>query len=208
MYIAIAGNIGRGKRTLTEMLTERYRGKAYYEVSDNPYIGDFYENMNRWSFNLQIYFLGSRIQQTMDILHNTTGDIVQDRTVYEDAYIFADNLHRMGLMSGRDFDTYMSIFGLITNLVPQPDVLIYLKASVPTLIAQIRHRGRAYEMNIDEQYLNRLNERYEEWIQNIYKGEVIVIDKDREDFVEDPSVMEKICALLDEKRAALEKTRE
>ena len=206
MYIAIAGNIGSGKTTLTEMLTERYRAKAYYEVSDNPYIGDFYENMNRWSFNLQIYFLGSRIQQTMDILHNTTGDIVQDRTVYEDAYIFADNLHRMGLMSGRDFDTYMSIFGLITNLVPQPDVLIYLKASVPTLIAQIRHRGRAYEMNIDEQYLNRLNERYEEWIQNIYKGEVIVIDKDREDFVEDPSVMEKICALL--KRAALEKTRE
>ncbi len=208
MYIAIAGNIGSGKTTLTEMLTERYRAKAYYEVSDNPYIGDFYENMNRWSFNLQIYFLGSRIQQTMDILHNTTGDIVQDRTVYEDAYIFADNLHRMGLMSGRDFDTYMSIFGLITNLVPQPDVLIYLKASVPTLIAQIRHRGRAYEMNIDEQYLNRLNERDEEWIQNIYKGEVIVIDKDREDFVEDPSVMEKICALLDEKRAALEKTRE
>lgn len=208
MYIAIAGNIGSGKTTLTEMLTERYRAKAYYEVSDNPYIGDFYENMNRWSFNLQIYFLGSRIQQTMDILHNTTGDIVQDRTVYEDAYIFAENLHRMGLMLGRDFDTYMSIFGLITNLVPQPDVLIYLKASVPTLIAQIRHRGRAYEMNIDEQYLNRLNERYEEWIQNIYKGEVIVIDKDREDFVEDPSVMEKICALLDEKRAALEKTRE
>ena len=208
MYIAIAGNIGSGKTTLTEMLTERYRAKAYYEVSDNPYIGDFYENMNRWSFNLQIYFLGSRIQQTMDILHNTTGDIVQDRTVYEDAYIFADNLHRMGLMLGRDFDTYMSIFGLITNLVPQPDVLIYLKASVPTLIAQIRHRGRAYEMNIDEQYLNRLNERYEEWIQNIYKGEVIFIDKDREDFVEDPSVMEKICALLDEKRAALEKTRE
>ena len=208
MYIAIAGNIGSGKTTLTEMLTERYRAKAYYEVSDNPYIGDFYENMNRWSFNLQIYFLGSRIQQTMDILHNTTGDIVQDRTVYEDAYIFADNLHRMGLMLGRDFDTYMSIFGLITNLVPQPDVLIYLKASVPTLIAQIRHRGRAYEMNIDEQYLNRLNERNEEWIQNIYKGEVIVIDKDREDFVEDPSVMEKICALLDEKRAALEKTRE
>lgn len=208
MYIAIAGNIGSGKTTLTEMLTERYRAKAYYEVSDNPYIGDFYENMNRWSFNLQIYFLGSRIQQTMDILRNTTGDIVQDRTVYEDAYIFADNLHRMGLMSGRDFDTYMSIFGLITNLVPQPDVLIYLKASVPTLIAQIRRRGRAYEMNIDEQYLNRLNERYEEWIKNIYKGEVIVIDKDREDFVEDPSVMEKICALLDEKRAALEKTRE
>ncbi len=207
MYIAIAGNIGSGKTTLTQMLTERYAAKAYYEVSNNPYIGDFYEDMSRWSFNLQIYFLGSRIQQTMDILRNTTGDIVQDRTVYEDAYIFADNLHRMGLMSGRDFDTYMSIFGLITNLVPQPDVLIYLKASVPTLIAQIRRRGRAYEMNIDEEYLNRLNKRYEEWIEHIYKGEVIVVDKDREDFVEDPSVMEKICARLEEKRAALEKAK-
>lgn len=136
MYIAIAGNIGSGKTTLTEMLTERYGAKAYYEQSDNPYIGDFYNDMNRWSFNLQMYFLGSRIQQTMDILRSGPVDIFQDRTVYEDAYIFADNLHRMGLMSGRDFDTYMSIFGLITNLVPRPDLLIYLKASVPTLISQ------------------------------------------------------------------------
>lgn len=141
MYIAIAGNIGSGKTTLTEMLTERYGAKAYYEQSDNPYIGDFYNDMNRWSFNLQMYFLGSRIQQTMDILRSGPVDIFQDRTVYEDAYIFADNLHRMGLMSGRDFDTYMSIFGLITNLVPRPDLLIYLKASVPTLISQIRRRG-------------------------------------------------------------------
>ena len=150
MYIAIAGNIGSGKTTLTEMLTERYGAKAYYEQSDNPYIGDFYNDMNRWSFNLQMYFLGSRIQQTMDILRSGPVDIFQDRTVYEDAYIFADNLHCMGLMSGRDFDTYMSIFGLITNLVPRPDLLIYLKASVPTLISQIRKRGREYEMNIDE----------------------------------------------------------
>ena len=192
MYIAIAGNIGSGKTTLTEMLTERYGAKAYYEQSDNPYIGDFYNDMNRWSFNLQMYFLGSRIQQTMD------------RTVYEDAYIFADNLHRMGLMSGRDFDTYMSIFGLITNLVPRPDLLIYLKASVPTLISQIRRRGRAYEMNIDEQYLRRLNDRYDDWIENIYRGEVLVIDKDREDFVADAAVMEKICARLDRKREELE----
>ena len=150
MYIAIAGNIGSGKTTLTEMLTERYGAKAYYEQSDNPYIGDFYNDMNRWSFNLQMYFLGSRIQQTMDILRSGPVDIFQDRTVYEDAYIFADNLHRMGLMSGRDFDTYMSIFGLITNLVPRPDLLIYLKACVPTLISQIRKRGREDEMNIDE----------------------------------------------------------
>ena len=204
MYIAIAGNIGSGKTTLTEMLTERYGAKAYYEQSDNPYIGDFYNDMNRWSFNLQMYFLGSRIQQTMDILRSGPVDIFQDRTVYEDAYIFADNLHRMGLMSGRDFDTYMSIFGLITNLVPRPDLLIYLKASVPTLISQIRRRGRAYEMNIDEQYLRRLNDRYGDWIENIYRGEVLVIDKDREDFVADAAVMEKICARLDRKREELE----
>lgn len=204
MYIAIAGNIGSGKTTLTEMLTERYGAKAYYEQSDNPYIGDFYNDMNRWSFNLQMYFLGSRIQQTMDILRSGPVDIFQDRTVYEDAYIFADNLHRMGLMSGRDFDTYMSIFGLITNLVPRPDLLIYLKASVPTLISQIRRRGRAYEMNIDEQYLRRLNDRYDDWIENIYRGEVLVIDKDREDFVADAAVMEKICARLDRKREELE----
>ena len=186
------------------MLTERYGAKAYYEQSDNPYIGDFYNDMNRWSFNLQMYFLGSRIQQTMDILRSGPVDIFQDRTVYEDAYIFADNLHCMGLMSGRDFDTYMSIFGLITNLVPRPDLLIYLKASVPTLISQIRRRGRAYEMNIDEQYLRRLNYRYDDWIEHIYRGEVLVIDKDREDFVADAAVMEKICARLDRKREELE----
>lgn len=203
MYIAIAGNIGSGKTTLTEMLSGRYGATAYYEQSDNPYIGDFYNDMNRWSFNLQISFLGSRIRQTMDMLRDDSTDIFQDRTVYEDAYIFADNLHRMRLMSGRDFDTYMSIFGLITNLVPQPDLLIYLKAGVPTLISQIRRRGREYEMNIDEQYLRRLNERYDYWIENIYRGEVFVIDKDREDFVADASVMEKICARIDARRTAL-----
>ena len=197
MYIAIAGNIGSGKTTLTEILTRRYGAKAYLEDTDNPYIGDFYEDMNRWSFNLQISFLGSRIRRTMDMLSENAEVIFQDRTVYEDAHIFADNLHRMGLMSSRDFGTYMKIFNLVTNLIPKPDLLIYLKAGVPTLTAQIRRRGRAYEMNIDEAYLSRLNEKYEHWINDLYDGEVFVIDKDREDFVSDPAVLEKLCARLD-----------
>ena len=198
MYIAIAGNIGSGKTTLTRMLTQRYNAKAYYEESDNPYIGDFYNDMNRWSFNLQISFLGSRIQQTMEMLADSkSGVIFQDRTIYEDAHIFADNLHQMGLMSTRDIETYMKIFRLITSLIPRPDLLIYLKAGVPTLISQIRKRGREYEMNIDEAYLSRLNEKYEHWINDLYDGEVFVIDKDREDFVSDPAVLEKLCARLD-----------
>ena len=180
MYIAIAGNIGSGKTTLTQMLTERYAAKCYLEECDNPYIGDFYENMNRWAFNLQISFLGSRIQQTMDMLSDSeSGVIFQDRTIYEDAHIFADNLHEMGLMTTRDIETYMKIFRLVTSLIPQPDLLIYLKASVPTLISQIRKRGREYEMNIDERYLKRLNDKYNHWIDKIYEGEVLVIDKTR-----------------------------
>lgn len=199
MYIAIAGNIGSGKTTLTRILTERYNAKVYLEECNNPYIGDFYEDMNRWSFNLQIYFLGSRIQQTMDMLadNRDSGAIFQDRTIYEDAHIFADNLHEMGLMASRDIETYMKLFRLMTTLIPKPDLLIYLKASVPTLISQIRKRGREYEMNIDELYLKRLNDKYNNWIDNIYEGDVLVVDKDHEDFVSDPTVLEKICARLD-----------
>ena len=199
MYIAIAGNIGSGKTTLTQILTKRYDAKCYLEECDNPYIGDFYEDMNRWSFNLQIYFLGSRIQQTMDMLavNRDSGAIFQDRTIYEDAHIFADNLHEMGLMASRDIETYMKLFRLMTTLIPKPDLLIYLKASVPTLISQIRKRGREYEMNIDELYLKRLNDKYNNWIDNIYEGDVLVVDKDHEDFVSDPTVLEKICAHLD-----------
>lgn len=197
MYIAIAGNIGSGKTTLTRILTERYNAKAYLEECNNPYIGDFYEDMNRWSFNLQIYFLGSRIQQTMDMLADSgKGVIFQDRTIYEDAHIFADNLHEMGLMATRDIETYMKIFSLVTTLIPRPDLLIYLKASVPTLISQIRKRGREYESNIDEMYLKRLNDKYNHWIEHLYDGDVLVIDKDHEDF-SDPAVLEKICARLD-----------
>ena len=202
MYIAIAGNIGSGKTTLTQILTKRYDAKCYLEECDNPYIGDFYEDMNRWSFNLQISFLGSRIQQTMDMLSETgRGDIIQDRTIYEAAHIFAENLHEIGLMATRDIETYMKIFHLVTALIPKPDLLIYLKASVPTLISQIRKRGREYEMNIDELYLKRLNDKYNDWIEHNYDGEVLVVDKDHEDFVSNPAVLERICARLDALKA-------
>ncbi|MBO5692958.1 MAG: deoxynucleoside kinase, partial [Tidjanibacter sp.] len=182
MYIAIAGNIGSGKTSLTEILSAHYGAKAYYEDIDNPYIADFYEDMNRWSFNFQMFFLGSRINQTLQMLSESTGNVVQDRTIHEDAHIFAGNLHQMGLMSSRDYGTYMKIFTLATDLVPAPDILIYLKASVPTLVRQILKRGREYEKNIDLEYLERLNNRYNEWIAS-YKGKLLTINIDEIDFV-------------------------
>ena len=191
MYIAIAGNIGCGKTSLTKILSERTGAKAYFEESDNPYIGDFYDDMNRWSFNLQIYFLGQRIRQAKEILA-TGSDLIQDRTIYEDAYIFAANLHVSGLMTTRDYNTYLKIFDLATGLIARPDLLIYLKASVPTLIHQIRKRGRAYEMSIQEEYLERLNRKYEEWIGRNYDGEILTIDVDHTDFIADPSSLDDL----------------
>ena len=201
MYIAIAGNIGSGKTSLTEILSAHYGAKAYYEDIDNPYIADFYEDMNRWAFNFQMFFLGSRINQTLQMLGESTGHVVQDRTIHEDAHIFAGNLHQMGLMSSRDYGTYMKIFTLATDLVPSPDILIYLKASVPTLVRQILKRGREYEKNIDLEYLERLNNRYNEWI-STYKGKLLTINIDEIDFVGKPEIIDTILPNLEELNAA------
>ena len=172
---------------------------------DNPYINDFYEDMNRWAFQLQVYFLGSRIQQTMNMLSDGSEHIFQDRTIYEDAHIFAGNLHQMGLMSSRDFGTYMKLFDISSNLIPKPDLLIYLKASVPTLVSQIRRRGRDYEQNIDSEYLQRLNDKYNDWIDNGYDGEIFVIDKDKDDFVENESVLDSLYERLEQIRLSQKK---
>ncbi|MFI3319211.1 MAG: deoxynucleoside kinase [Rikenellaceae bacterium] len=197
MYIAIAGNIGSGKTTLTERLAAHYGAHAHYEDPDNPYIGDFYDAMSRWSFNLQVYFLSSRIQQTKEMLEQKEAEgwsyLFQDRTIYEDAHIFATNLNEMGLLSSRDFATYMKTFQLFEGFLPKPDLLIYLRASVPKLVEQIKKRGREYESNIDSEYLKCLNEKYEHWIENIYKGNLLIIDKDKDDFEEDTDIFKQIC---------------
>ena len=184
MHIAIAGNIGAGKTTLTQLLAKHYKWEAQLEdVVDNPYLDDFYNQMERWSFNLQVYFLNSRFRQVLQI-RKSGKDIIQDRTIYEDANIFAPNLHAMGLMTNRDFDNYSSLFNLMESLVEAPDLLIYLRSSIPNLVSQIHKRGRDYENSISIDYLSRLNERYEAWIHNYQKGRLLVIDVDDLDFVE------------------------
>ncbi|MBP7075512.1 MAG: deoxynucleoside kinase [Bacteroidales bacterium] len=182
MHIAIAGNIGSGKTTLTRLLAKHYSWTPHYEdVEDNPYLTDFYDDMQRWSFNLQIYFLNSRFNQILDI-RKSGKTVIQDRTIYEDAYIFAPNLHAMGLMTSRDFDNYFSLFNLMSSLVMPPDLLIYLRASVPTLVQQIQQRGRKYENTIRLDYLQRLNERYEAWINGYKLGKLLIVDVDHTDF--------------------------
>jgi deoxyadenosine/deoxycytidine kinase len=182
MHIAIAGNIGSGKTTLTRLLSKHFNWKPHYEdVENNPYLHSFYEDMQRWSFNLQVYFLNSRFRQVIDI-RKSGKKVIQDRTIYEDAKIFAPNLHSMNLMSTRDFENYMSLFELMSSFIQAPDLLIYLKASVPTLVEQIQSRGRDYEESIRLDYLKLLNERYEDWISTYTVGKLLIIEVDHMDF--------------------------
>ncbi len=182
MYIAISGNIGSGKTSLTEMLAERLGWKAYYEDVSNPYLDDFYQDMKRWSFNLQMCFLSKKIEQVLAIVQDKS-DVIQDRTIFEEAYIFVANLQGMGLMSKRDYDTYMEFFNLFTQIIRKPDLVVYLKSSVPTLISQIQKRGREFELGIQPEYLERLNRLYDHWVEKEYEGRVLVVDVDRYDFV-------------------------
>lgn len=183
MHIAIAGNIGAGKTTLTQLLAKNFNWKPQFEdVDQNPYLDDFYNNMEKWAFNLQIYFLGSRFRQIKEI-RDCGLDIIQDRTIHEDAYIFASNLHDMGLLMTRDYENYLTVFNLMNSFVQAPDLLIYLRATIPTLVKQIQMRGREYESTISIEYLSRLNEKYEEWIKTYHEGKLLIIDVDNLDFV-------------------------
>lgn len=196
MHIAVVGNIGAGKTTLTELLAKNYGWQPQYEsVDNNPYLEDFYSDMKRWSFNLQIFFLNSRFQQIMEI-QKSKANIIQDRTIYEDAFIFAANLRDMDLMTERDYENYRKIFDNITSFIKPPDLLIYLKASVPTLVNNIQRRGREYEIGIRLDYLSKLNEKYEKWIKGYDSGKLLILDKDKLDFANNTedlsSVIEKI----------------
>ena len=200
MYFAIAGNIGAGKTSLVELLSKHYGWEAHFEdVIDNPYLDDFYNHMERWSFNLQIYFLNSRFRQ-LNGFKNSNKHFIQDRTIYEDAHIFAPNLHAMGLMNQRDFNNYQSLFGLMESMIEGPDILIYLRSSIPNLVHKIHKRGREYENSISIEYLSRLNERYEAWISTYDKGKLLIVDVDQIDFVENKGdlgiIIEKIDAEL------------
>lgn len=196
MHIAVAGNIGSGKTTLTRLLTQRYGWAPMYEDVDvNPYLTDFYNDMQRWSFNVQIYFLNKRLRGIVEI-GKSEGNVIQDRTIYEDARIFAPNLHSMGLLSTRDFENYNSLFEIMISLVRPPDLLIYLKSSIPTLVSQIKKRGREYESGIRTDYLQGLNERYDEWFNGYNDGKKLILNVDELKFEENPQDLETVISLI------------
>ncbi|MEA5005475.1 MAG: deoxynucleoside kinase [Rikenellaceae bacterium] len=200
MHIAIAGNIGSGKTTLTRLLSKHYNWDAKYEdVDENPYLADFYNDMQRWSFNLQIYFLKERFKGIVEI-QKSSNNVVQDRTIYEDARIFASNLHAMGLMSSRDYENYNTLFDLMLSLVKAPDLLIYLRSSIPNLVSQIHKRGREYENGIRIDYLSGLNDRYEKWIEGYKDGKVLIVDVDENKFEDRP---EDLSIVIDRIEAQL-----
>jgi deoxyadenosine/deoxycytidine kinase len=195
-HIAIAGNIGAGKTTLTTQLGKHFGWEVNYESTDNnPYLSDFYLDMQRWSFNLQVYFLHNRYAQILNI-HRGDKVVVQDRTIYEDAYIFAPNLHDMGLMATRDYENYLSLFHTMTSQIKAPDLLIYLRASIPTLVEHIQTRGRDYEGNMSLDYLRRLNDRYDNWISQYKEGNLLVINADEVDFSHRPEDLGKVLNLI------------
>jgi deoxyadenosine/deoxycytidine kinase len=197
MHIAVAGNIGSGKTTLTGLLSKHYGWEAHYEdIDDNPYLFDFYNDMQRWSFNLQIYFLNTRFNHILRIRKSGI-TVIQDRTIYEDAYIFAPNLHSMGLMSTRDFENYFTLFNLVISLIEPPDLLIYLRASVPVLVQQIGARGREYEKLISIDYLQRLNERYEAWVETYKLNKLLIIDVDSTNFINRQEDLRKVINKID-----------
>ncbi len=197
MHIAIGGNIGSGKTTLAGLLSKHYGWEAHYEdVDTNPYLNNFYDDMQRWSFNLQIYFLNSRFRQIVDIRKGSR-TVIQDRTIYEDANIFAPNLHAMGLMSSRDFENYKSLFELMSSFIQPPDLLIYLSASVGTLVSQIQKRGREYENSIRLDYLKSLNERYDKWIEGYKSGKLLIVNVDKIKFSENPDDLGHVIQRID-----------
>lgn len=202
-HVAIAGNIGSGKTTLTERLSKHFDWVPQFEeVDNNPYLYDFYNDMRRWSFNLQVYFLNNRFKQAISIKEGNR-TVIQDRTIYEDAHIFAPNLHSMGLMSTRDYENYLSLFKTISYMIGPPDLLIYLKASLPALVNQIQKRGREYEDNIRLDYLKRLNEYYEQWIQQYDEGELLIIDIDKINFAENPEDLGEVIHKVNSKISGL-----
>mgnify|MGYP006329565089 FL=1 len=197
MHIAIAGNIGSGKTTLTNLLAKHYGWEPKFEDVDfNPYLSDFYNDMRRWSFNVQVYFLNRRFEDVVAI-RNSEKNVIQDRTIYEDARIFAPNLHSMGLMDSRDFENYSSLFNLMTSLVKAPDLIIYLKSSIPNLVAQIQKRGREYESSIRIDYLKGLNDRYEEWIENYKDGPLMIVNEEELKIEENPDQLNQTLDRID-----------